>query len=224
MQGLCDSLVYSGLDSMARFYKSPVIWQERVNQFSADSIQGVVKNGKLSKVDLLSNAFIATQEDTLHYNQIKSSEMAAYFKDGQLCRFDALGGVSAIFYMEEKGIISLMDQEECKMLTAKIKNNQIQRTRSIGDLKQNVLPVFGLSMESQRLKGFEWRGDEMPKSRLDVTDREIKISRRLEVRGKELPEFNFTHHYFPDLMPPVMEYRQQVINKIHNEYEMEEAQ
>lgn len=223
MQGLCDSLVYSGLDSMARFYKSPVIWQERVNQFSADSIQGVVKNGKLSKVDLLSNAFIATQEDTLHYNQIKSSEMAAYFKDGQLCRFDALGGVSAIFYMEEKGIISLMDQEECKMLTAKIKNNQIQRTRSIGDLKQNVLPVFGLSMESQRLKGFEWRGDEMPKSRLDVTDREIKISRRLEVRGKELPEFNFTHHYFPDLMPPVMEYRQQVINKIHNEYEMEEA-
>ncbi len=224
LQGLCDSLVYSGLDSMARFYKRPVMWQENVNQFSADSIQGVIKQGKLSKVDLLSNAFIATQEDTLHYNQIKSQEMAAYFKDGELYRFDALGGVSAIFFMAEDGVISLMDQEECKMLTARIKDNQIQRTRSIEDLKQDVFPVFGLPLENQRLKGFEWRGEERPKSRFEVTDRKIKASRRVEVKGNELPEFNYTHHYFPDIMPPVMDYRQQVLNKIHNEYEMEEAQ
>lgn len=224
LQGLCDSLVFSGLDSMARFYKRPVMWQENVNQFSADSIQGVIKQGKLSKVDLLSNAFIATQEDTLHYNQIKSQEMAAYFKDGELYRFDALGGVSAIFFMAEDGVISLMDQEECKMLTARIKDNQIQRTRSIEDLKQDVFPVFGLPLENQRLKGFEWRGEERPKSRFEVTDRKIKASRRVEVKGNELPEFNYTHHYFPDIMPPVMDYRQQVLNKIHNEYEMEEAQ
>lgn len=224
LQGLCDSLVYSGLDSMARFYKRPVMWQEGVNQFCADSIQGVISSGKLSKVNLLSNAFIATQEDTLHYNQIKSSEMAAYFKDGELYRFDALGGVSAIFFMAENDIITLMDQEECKMLTARIKDNQIQRTRSIGDLKQDVFPVFGLPLENQRLKGFEWRGTERPKSRFEVTDRKIKASRRVEVKGNELPEFNYTHHYFPDIMPPVMEYRKQVLDKIHNEYEMGEAQ
>lgn len=224
LQGLCDSLVYSGLDSMVRFYKRPVMWQEGVNQFCADSIQGVISSGKLSKVNLLSNAFIATQEDTLHYNQIKSSEMAAYFKDGELYRFDALGGVSAIFFMAENDIITLMDQEECKMLTARIKNNQIQRTRSIGDLKQDVFPVFGLPLEYQRLKGFEWRGTERPKSRFEVTDRKIKASRRVEVKGNELPEFNYTHHYFPDIMPPVMEYRKQVLDKIHNEYEMGEAQ
>ena len=175
-------------------------------------------------MDLLSNAFIATQEDSIHFNQIKSSEMAAYFKNGELSRFDALGGVSAIFFMAEKDVISLMDQEECKMLTARIKDNQIQRTRSIGDLKQDVFPVFGLPLENQRLKGFEWRGEERPKSRFEVTDRSIKESRRMEVKEEELPEFNFTHHYFPDLMPPVMEYRQQVINKIHSEYELEEAQ
>ena len=223
LQGLCDSLVYSGLDSMARFYKRPVMWQENVNQFSADSIQGVIKNGSLSKVDLLSNAFIATQEDSVHFNQIKGSEMAAYFKDSELYRFDALGGVSAIFYMAEKGIISLMDQEECKMLTARIKDNQIQRTRSIGDLKQDVFPVFGLSLENQRLKGFEWRGEERPKSRFDVTGRSIKASRRVEVKGNELPEFNYTHHYFPDIMSPIMEYRQQVVNLIRSETDMEEA-
>ena len=224
IQGLCDSLVYSGLDSMARFYKRPVMWQEKVNQFSADSIQGVIKNGSLSKVDLLSNAFIAAQEDSVHFNQIKGAEMAAYFKDSELYRFDALGGVSAIFYMAEKGVISLMDQEECKMLTARIKDNQIQRTRSIGDLKQDVFPVFGLPIENQRLKGFEWRGDERPKSRFEVTDRRIKASCRVEVRGNELPEFNYTHHYFPDIMPPIMDYRQHVVNMIKSKSDMEEAQ
>lgn len=211
IQGLCDSLVYTGLDSMARFYGRPVMWYNGINQFVADSIQGVMKNRQLDKVNLLSNAFIAVQEDTVHYNQIKASEMAAYFSNNELYRFDALGGVSAIFYMEEDSTITLMDQEECKMLTARIRNNEIQRTRSIGDLKQNVFPVYNLPLENQRLKGFEWRGGERPATRFEVVPRRIRESRREEILGTELPEFLYTHKYFPDAMPPIMEYRQHII-------------
>ena len=214
IQGVCDSLLFTGLDSMARFYKRPVMWYNGINQFLADSIQGVMKNRQLAKVNLLSNAFIAVQEDTVHYNQIKATEMAAYFRDNQLYRFDGLGGVSAIFYMEEDSTITLMDQEECKMLTAKIQNNEIRRTRSIGELKQNVFPVFNLPVEDQRLKGFEWRGGERPKSRFDVTPRRIRKSYRVEIKSTELPEFIYTHKYFPDAMPPIMDYRQSIINKL----------
>lgn len=216
VQGLCDSLVYTGLDSMARFYKAPVMWYNAINQFTADSIQAVMKNRQLSKINLLSNAFIAVQEDTVHYNQIKATEMAAYFSNNELYRFDGLGGVSAIFYMEEDSTITLMDQEECKMLTAKIKNNEIKRTRSIGELKQNVFPVFNLSLESQRLKGFQWRGDERPGTRFDVTPRNIKGSCRFEMRLIELPEFIYTHKYFPDAMPPIVDYVN-YIRQLHNE-------
>lgn len=211
IQGLCDSLVYTGLDSMARFYGRPVMWYNGINQFAADSIQGVMKNRQLDKVNLLSNAFIAVQEDTIHYNQIKASEMAAYFSNNELYRFDALGGVSAIFYMEEDSTITLMDQEECKMLTARIRNNEIQRTRSIGDLKQNVFPVYNLPLENQRLKGFEWRGGERPATRFEVVTRGIRESRREEIQGMELPEFIYTQKYFPDAAPPIMEYREHIL-------------
>ena len=211
IQGLCDSLVYTGLDSMARFYIRPVMWYEEINQFVADSIQAVIKGEQLHKINLLANAFIAVQEDTVHYNQIKSTEMAAYFSNGELSRFDALGGVSAIFYMREDSTITLMDQEECKMLTAKIKDNQVQRTRSIGDLKQNVFPVFNLSVENQRLKGFEWRGEERPVTRFDVTQRAIRKSSRRELERRELPEYEFTHKYFPDAVVPIMDYREAVL-------------
>lgn len=223
LQGLCDSLVYTGLDSMARFYGTPVMWYNRINQFTSDSIQGVLKNRQLSKVNLLTNAFIAIQEDTVHYNQIKATEMMAFFSNNELYRFDALGGVSAIFYMEEDSTITLMDQEECKMLTAKISNNEIRRTRSIGDLSQNVFPVFNLSLDKQRLKGFEWRGNERPSSRNEITPRRVRKSLRESFEAAELPEFIYTHKYFPDAMPPIMDYRKYIMdnrvfaNKIEEE-------
>jgi len=98
------------------------------------------------------------------------------------------------------------------MLTARIKDNQIQRTRSIEDLKQNVFPVFNLSLEEQRLKGFEWRGGERPETRFDVTSRKVRKSSRAVISATELPEFIYTHKYFPDAMPPIMDYRQYIID------------
>lgn len=213
VQGLCDSLVYTGLDSMARFYTNPVMWQEVTNQFSADSIQAHIKNQQLHKINLISNAFIAAQEDTLHYNQIKSTEMAAYFYNNELYRFDALGGVSAIFYLEENGELTLMDQEECKMLTARIKDNQIQRTRSIQDLTQNVFPLYNLPIEDQRLRGFLWRGDERPRSRFEVTGRAIKRSRREELESYPLPSYKFTERYFPQVREGIIRFRDAITKR-----------
>lgn len=207
VQGMCDSLVYTGLDSMARFYTRPVMWYDGVNQFSADSIQAHLKNGQLHKINLLSEAFIATQEDTVHFNQIKSTEMAAYFSNNELFRFDALGGVSAIFYIEEDSTITLMDQEECKMMTVKIMDNQVQRTRSISEIKQNVFPIYNLPIDKQRLRGFDWRGAERPLSRFEITDRKIRPSLRKEMQARPLPGFRYTLKYFPELHDSVIGYR-----------------
>ena len=182
---------------MVRFYSRPVMWQEGKNQFTADSIQALLKNRQLNKINLITNAFIAMQEDTIHYNQIKSTEMAAYFSNNQLYRFDALGGVSAIFFMEEDSTITLMDREECKMMTAKIKDNQIQRTRSIQELKQNVFPVYNLTDDEMKLKGFEWRGEERPVTRFEITDRRIRRSNRREIESISKPSYIYTKEYFP---------------------------
>ena len=210
VQGKCDSLVFTGLDSMARFYSNPVMWQDGKNQFSADSIQALIKDNSLNKINLITNAFIVAQEDTSHYNQIKSTEMAAYFKDDELYRFDALGGVSALFYMMEDSVITLMDREECRMMTVKIKDNEVQRVRSIGDLKQNVFPVYNLPEEEQRLKGFNWRGEERPLTRCDITARRIRKSRRPEMERLEMPGFSFTKKYFPELADEILELQKKV--------------
>ena len=47
MQVVCDSLVYTDLDSLARLYVQPVVWQDSVRQYAADSITVVISNGPM---------------------------------------------------------------------------------------------------------------------------------------------------------------------------------
>ncbi|MBE6229541.1 MAG: hypothetical protein E7119_03010 [Bacteroidales bacterium] len=207
IQALCDSLVYSDLDSMARLYINPVMWNEVKHQFTSDSMQLVIKGGVLSKANLLSNAFIASQEDTLHYNQIKGTEMVAYFKDNDLYRYDALGGASMIFYLQEDGIITMMNQKEGKIISARIKNREIQRIKYIESLKNDAYPVYNLPVEKQRLKGFNWRGDERPKERFELVDRSIKQTQRKAYKRKRFPNYPYTAVYFPQERDGIMDFK-----------------
>ncbi len=207
IQALCDSLVYSDLDSMARLYINPVMWNEVKHQFTSDSMQLVIKGGVLSKANLLSNAFIASQEDTLHYNQIKGTEMVAYFKDNDLYRYDALGGASMIFYLQEDGIITMMNQKEGKIISARIKNREIQRIKYIESLKNDAYPVYNLPVEKQRLKGFNWRGDERPKERFELVDRSIKDTQRKAYKRKRFPNYPYTAVYFPQERDGIMDFK-----------------
>ena len=207
LQALCDSLVYTDLDSMARMYIDPVMWNEQRHQFTADSMQLVMKNNVLSKANLLSNAFIASQEDTLHYNQIKGTEMVAYFKDNDLYRFDALGGASMIFYLREDSLITMMNQKEGKIISARLKNREIERIKYIESLKNDAHPVFNLEIEKQRLKGFNWRGAERPLSRFELVDRRIKESQRESFKRRRFPNYPHSSTYFPEERERILEYK-----------------
>ena len=158
MQVVCDSLVYSDLDSLARLFKEPLIWQEVRRQYAADSISVVISDGSMEKASLMSNAFITIQEDSSHFDQIKATEMLAYFDDkGGLKRFDALGGASALFFIEENEVLATVNKTESKMLSATFKDGEIQRIYYYEEPKNDGFPVVQLSDEDQRLKGFNWQ-------------------------------------------------------------------
>ena len=127
MQVACDSLAYTDLDSLIRLYENPIVWNEIKRQYSADSITVIVKNRSIDRASLMSNAFIIVQEDTLSYDQIRGTEMMAYFDStGALRRFDSMGGASGVFYIEENGSLATVNKFESKMLTATLKDGNIQ--------------------------------------------------------------------------------------------------
>lgn len=210
MQVACDSLLYSDLDSLARLFKEPVIWQDITRQYAADSITVIMKNGTLQKASLMANAFITIQEDTLHYDQIKGTEMLAFFdEEGGLKRFDVLGGASALFYIEENEVFATVNKPESKMLSATFKNGEIQRIHYYDEAKNDGYPIVQLSQEEQRLKGFNWQPDRRPADRYAVTPLSLRPSERLRYAAKPKTQFSQTDIYFPGYMKDV--YRQMAV-------------
>ena len=198
MQVICDSLLYSDLDSLARLFKEPIIYQEITRQYTADSVSLVVKNGGMEKASLMSNAFIAIQEDASHYDQIKGAEMLAYFDDkGALRRFDVLGGANALFYLEENDALATVNKAESKMLSATFKNGEIQRVYYFEQAKNDGYPVVQLREEDLNLKGFTWQPEKRPADRYAVTPLSLRPSQRKSYEARPRATFVQTEKYFP---------------------------
>lgn len=195
IQGLCDSLVFSSLDSMARLYGKPILWNEE-NQFTADSMQFVVSGKSLTKAELLSSAYVISKEDSVHFNQIKSTDIIGYFKKNDIYRFDALGGVSLMFFIEEDSLITTMNQKECRVMKGLIKDRKIQKILYVQDVKSDAFPVYNLPINKQRLKGFNWSPEKRPKDRFAVCNRRIKLSEKAAALKEEKPIFPYTRKYF----------------------------
>lgn len=198
MQVVCDSLLYSDLDSLARLFREPVVWQEDTRQYAADSISLVVSNGGMEKASLMSNAFVTLQQDTTHYNQIKGTEMLAFFGDkGSLERFDVLGGASALFYIEENGVFATVNKTDSKMLSATFKDGGIERIHYYDQPKNDGYPKAQMLREEQSLKGFSWQPDRRPADRNAVTPLSLRPSQRTSYAAKPHAKFRQTDIYFP---------------------------
>ena len=198
MQVVCDSLVYTDLDSLVRLYRSPMVWNEIRRQYSADSITVVLKNQALDKASLMSNAFIVIQEDTLCYDQIKGTEMMAYFDStGVLKRFDSMGGASGLFFVEEKGAFATVNKFESKMLTATFTNGNINDLNYFEEVKSDAYPAVQLRGDERVLKGFEWKPERRPKGPADVVAFTPRKSERTRFENVPRAKFVQTEIYFP---------------------------
>lgn len=204
MQVACDSLAYTDLDSLIRLYENPIVWNEIKRQYSADSITVIVKNRSIDRASLMSNAFIIVQEDTLSYDQIRGTEMMAYFDStGALRRFDSMGGASGVFYIEENGSLATVNKFESKMLTATLKDGNIQDLNYFDAVKTDAYPVVQMKKDEKILKGFDWQPDKRPKGPEDITPYKPRESQRKVYANVPRAEFAQTDIYFPGHMNSV---------------------
>jgi len=198
LQVACDSLVYNDLDSLARLYKNPIIWNDANRQYKADSVAVLIKNQTLDKARLMSDAFVAIQEDSLCYDQIRSAEMMAYFDaEGQLARFDALGGATALFYLEENDVFATIYKIDTKMLSAIFENGEIDKVYNFEDVKNEDYPTAQMRREDRLLKGFSWEKELRPNGPSDITSLTLRESQREKYLDRPRPKFRQTNIYFP---------------------------
>jgi len=204
MQARCDSLEYCDLDSLARMFISPIVWNEGNRQYTSDSLTVSVKNQRMDKANLMSNAFIIIQEDSICFDQIKGTEIMAYFDSTTVLeRFDALGGASALFYLQENDVFATVNKVEAKVISANFLEGSLDRLYYYENPKNDAYPVVQLPPEEKQMKGFTWQPETRPKGKEDITTLELRPSERLKYLARPMPAFTETDRYFPGHMDAV---------------------
>ena len=168
-QGKCDSLSYSFTDSIVEMFDRPVLWSDEF-QITADSLQFLVHKGKISRMFLKPNPMIIAQEDSLDYNQIKGKNMTAYFTDNKIRRMDVVGNGQSIFIIKDEKTQEKigLNYTECTDLILYFKENQLHEVTYEVEPNSITTPYQDVEEKNRYLKGFLWRGNEIPKTKEDI--------------------------------------------------------
>jgi lipopolysaccharide export system protein LptA len=191
LQAVCDSMVFNTRDSVAKMYVNPVIWSD-TTQISSDSIYFTMHNGVLDAADFYNSPFIAIQEDSARYTQVKGRNMKAFFANNAVDKLDVYGNAQNIYYQRDKGIISNVSVSESANMTIYFRESRIHRVKYEYEIASKLYPLDMLPEEDKELRGLNWQGARRPKSREDLFTRIVHPSERLQVESYEPPIFPIT--------------------------------
>ncbi|CAG0953095.1 MAG: organic solvent tolerance protein OstA [Bacteroidetes bacterium] len=168
MQGKCDSLVYSFLDSAISMYKEPIIWNEE-NQLTADFIKIRTYDTIVHSLYMVNNAFIISEVDSARYNQIKGKDMKGSFVNNKLHRILVEGNGQSIYYGKDDNnkFIGVNVAESTNILIA-VGEEKIEHITYIGSPQATLYPLNELNSEELLLKDFKWYANIRPRSMFDL--------------------------------------------------------
>lgn len=162
MQGLADSLVFHGRDSLFTFYGRPVLWSD-TTQFSADSIQMHLKNKQVKDIILNRKAMIVSEILQIYYDQIKGKTITAEFDSSAIKEMWVTGNAESIYYPKDDHAAFMgVNQTICSRMYFIFKEGQIHLLKYYGDNSSVMQPMSEANHETMRLEGFQWRGVERP--------------------------------------------------------------
>ena len=168
LQGKCDSMVYNFTDSAIQMYYDPILWTAD-NQITGDYIQLNMAEGSIHSMDVDKNAFVTSEVDSVHYNQIRGKNMLGLFVDNKMDNIQVKGNGQTIYYALDKYDKFIgVNRGESSDLVIKMVDNEINQISYINDANAVFFPMNELSPEELRLKGFSWRIELRPKNRKDI--------------------------------------------------------
>lgn len=169
-QAMCDSLVYDTRDSCLTMYKDPITWSDG-RQLTGEKILVFTNDSTVREAHVIGQALsIEFMKDSIHYNQVSSKEIYAYFEHGNIRRSDAVSNVRAIFYPTDSGdstLIGLNYVESDTMRMFVSPTRQLERIW-MPKAQGTLYPMTQIPPGKDKLDVFVWFDDLRPKNPDDV--------------------------------------------------------
>jgi lipopolysaccharide export system protein LptA len=193
IQGVCDSMAYSAIDSLAEMFYSPILWNQE-NQMSADKMEVYQKNNQLHRLDMIDAGFIISLDDSVrsYYNQIKGKLIVAHFAQNDLYKVDVFGAGQTIYYLRDSLKLKGVHHANSADIFFYLKNRKVQKMDYVSGSYGKALPPKDIDVKDLTLKGFSWQPDVRPRSRYDITRRAVRPSGRQQALTIEQPEYVVT--------------------------------
>ncbi|WP_232623048.1 OstA-like protein [Pareuzebyella sediminis] len=191
LSGKCDSIHSEERTGITQLIKNPVIWNGE-NQMTGDSIHLIsnLKTEKLDSLKVLNNAFIVSLDSISKtgYNQAKGMDLFGKFVDNELKIIDLIKNTEVIYYMynDDDELIGI-DKTICSKIRITMANNDIEDLTFITNPDGDIFPDKDLPVDSRKLKGFIWRGDERILTKDDIFDEDDNTIELVVIRGIDNP-------------------------------------
>lgn len=168
LQAVSDSLFYSFKDSTFRLFQDPVLWAKE-SQITGDTILLFTKNKKADRIKVFDNSFMVNRVDPEIYNQIKSSRMDGYFKEGTIDSVRAAGFAECIYYIQdEDSAYTGINESKSDILDIYFGNQALQKVVFRSSVTGTIWPMKQKDPSEMRLQNFRWLENRRPKTKFEL--------------------------------------------------------
>lgn len=161
---------FSSADAFA-VKRKPVLWNLG-NQMTGDTIHLIsnVETEELDSLKVFDNAFLISK-DTLStgFNQIKGQKLYGLFKNNELFNVDIIKNAEVIYFFRDgNNELVGINKSKSGSINIQIEDNAISEIRLINQVDGNIYPELQFPENARKLRGFDWREEERPKSVEDL--------------------------------------------------------
>lgn len=168
LQAISDSMFYSFKDSVFRLFQKPFIWSKG-SQISGDTVLLFTKNKKADRVKVFENSLLVNKLDPEVYNQIQSTRMDGYFKDGNIDSVRASGFAQCIYFIQDDdSAYTGINESASDMLDIYFAEQQLQKVVFRSAVTGTIWPIRQKDPKAMRLPRFIWLDEKRPKSKYEL--------------------------------------------------------
>lgn len=173
LQGKCDSIRYSQVDSMLRMYQKPLLWP-RNGQLKGDMIYLLLDSSRLKQIYVPRNAIMINRsgpEKAGMFDQIQGNSIRGYLTNNKMDSLIAEPNASSIYFIKDEDSAYVGSSEaKSERIEALFKNEEITYIYYRKDVEQTTTPMKDVNPSSLRLSRFSWQESERPKTLAEFLD------------------------------------------------------
>ncbi|NPD93075.1 OstA-like protein [Xylanibacter muris] len=190
VQAVCDSLVYDSKDSCMTMYRDPIVWNNN-QQLLGEIIKVYMKDSTINRAHVINQALSVEQMfDSIHFNQVSSREMFAFFDKGEIYESDANDNVLVIYHpIDDSDSTSTgLNYLETSQMKMYLENRKLKKIWT-PKVEATMYPITQIPPDKRFLPSFAWFDYVRPVDKEDIFNwRGKKAGTELkEVKRREAP-------------------------------------